>query len=132
MFASPRLSPAVIEVYVREDDGSWRLIFTPHSDADWMRWQFDHNRVRKLLGRVASSPHNPAFVELARWIARQVARDFPSRHEARVSLVHWDSLPPEGVRAGDEPKRTLVRDPHYDLEKLRADAAGASLKEPAP
>lgn len=119
MFAHPRVMTGRLDVYILLDE-EWHRIRTPHSsDEDWMRWQFDHNRVRKLLGRLATRPHQPAYNEMTTWIARRVAEDFPEVTRAKVSLITWKSLEPSALRAGDKVVETLTRNQEFDLEALR-------------
>jgi hypothetical protein len=119
MFASPRLTTARFEVEV-EIAGQWQLVFRPHDDeADWNRWQFDHNRVRKLLGRLAVRPHQSAYKEFTKWVARSLARDFPSATRAKVTLITWQTLPPEQVRDGVAPIEHRTRYQEFSLEDLR-------------
>jgi hypothetical protein len=100
--------------------GEWQLVFRPRdSEADWNRWQFDHNRVRKLLGRLAVKPHQRAYNELTNWMARALARDFPSATRARITLMTWKTLSPEQVRAGDEPVESRTQYQEFTLEDFR-------------
>ncbi len=119
MFSNPRLTTGRFEVEV-EVEGQWHLIFRPRdSEADWNRSQFDHNRVRKLLGRLAVKPQQPAYNELATWIAKSVAADYPQATRAKVTLLTWQSLPPEQVRAGKKPVEHRTRYQEFTLEELR-------------
>ncbi len=119
MFASPRLTTGRFEVEV-EIAGEWQLVFRPRDGvADWNRWQFDHNRVRKLLGRLANKPHQRAYNELAKWIAHKLAEDFPNASRAKITLLTWQTLPPEKVRAGEEPVRHKTRYQEFDLGDYR-------------
>lgn len=119
MFANPRLVTGRFEVEI-EIEGEWQLVFRPHdSEADWNRWQFDHNRVRKLLGRLAVKPHQRAYNELTNWMARGLARDFPTATGARITLLTWKTLPPERVRAGDKPVESRTQYQEFTLEDFR-------------
>lgn len=119
MFAHPRQRTGRFEIYIQVSD-DWQLVYTSHSDkADWNQWQFEHNRVRKLAGRLASNPHQPAYTEMTRWIARQLAEDFPTATRAKISMMTWKSLGPEAVRAGKKPEVARTRNQEFDLEALR-------------
>ena len=119
MFSSPRLVTGRFEVEV-ETQGKWELVFRPlDSDADWNVWQFEHNRLRKLLGRLATKPRQRAYNELTSWIAKELARDFPRATRARISLMTWKTLPPEKIRAGERPIEHRTSYQEFDLENLR-------------
>lgn len=119
MFANPRATSARFEIAV-EIDGKWQLVFKPHSSKyDWNRWQFDHNRVRKLLGRVASNPHQGVYNELTRWLARQLAADFPRATRAKISMISWTLQKPEDVRAGLARDEGLAQYQEFNLQDLR-------------
>jgi hypothetical protein len=119
MFANPRLVTGRFEVEI-EVAGEWHLVFRPRdSDADWNRWQFDHNRVRKLLGRLATRPHQPAYNEFTRWVATQLAEDFPDATRAKITLVTWKTLPPDKVRDGEKPDEKRTQYQEFALEDLR-------------
>jgi hypothetical protein len=119
MFANPRRSSARLEISV-EVGGAWQLVFRPHSsEHDWNRWQFDHNRIRKLLGRLATQPHQIAYTELTRWLARKLAKDFPGATRAKIVLIHWKLQEPEAVRRGARAKESVAKYQEFDLEALR-------------
>ena len=119
MFANPRRTTGRFEIEV-EIDGEWELVFRPRdSEADWNRWQFDHNRVRKLMGRLASKPHQPAYNEFTYWVARKLAVDFPKATRAKITLLTWKTLEPSAVRDGENPKENRTQYQEFSLEKLR-------------
>jgi hypothetical protein len=119
MFATPRLVTGRFEVEV-EIDGQWQLVFRPlDSDADWNQWQFEHNRIRKLLGRLATKPHQVAYNELTNWIAGKLADDFPTATKAKITLMTWKTLAPEQVRAGEKPVERRTQYQEFTLEDFR-------------
>lgn len=119
MFTNPRLVTGRFEVEV-EIDGVWELVFRPRdSEADWNRWQFDHNRVRKLMGRLATKPHQRAYNEFTNWVAAKVAADFPQATRAKITLLTWKTLPPDAIRDGKKPQENRTQYQEFSLEKFR-------------
>ena len=104
MFASPQRHPAELHVDV-EEGGEWQPLQRPHSDQHaWNRRQLEHNRFRKFLGRFARGFHQRHYDEAARWLATKAAREHPEASRVRVRLFRYATLPPERVRAGEEPE----------------------------
>ncbi len=119
MFANPRLVTGRFEIEV-EIEGQWQLVFRPlDSEADWNQWQFEHNRVRKLMGRLATKPHQIAYNEFTKWTARQLADDFPEATRAKITLMTWKTLDPEKVRAGEKPVERRTQYQEFTLEDFR-------------
>jgi hypothetical protein len=75
--------------------------------------------VRKLLGRLASNPHQASYNELTRWIARRLAADFPQATRAKISLFSWTLQEPKDVRAGRDRNEGLARSQVFTLQELR-------------
>lgn len=119
MFASPQRHPAELHVEVQVA-GAWQLVYRPHSDEhDWNREQFEHNRFRKFLGRFARGFYRRHYDETARWVATKAAREHPEAAAVRIQLYRTSSLPPERVRAGEEPTGRYEHERVFDAEALR-------------
>lgn len=119
MFANPRLVTGRFEVEV-EIEGEWQLVWRAHdADADWNHWQFEHNRVRKLMGRLTTNPHQVAYNEFTNWIVRKVAGDFPEATRAKIALMTWKSLEPAQVRAGEKRVERRTQYQEFTLEDFR-------------
>jgi hypothetical protein len=119
MFAGPRMRTGRYIVDV-EENGVFRTVFRTHdSSATWNRGQFEHNRVRKLLAKLTSSPKLPAYGELSRWIAKRVGEDFPKATRCRVTLNTWKTLSPSQHRAGVKPAPVRTRLHTFKLEEFR-------------
>ena len=119
MFANPRRTTGRFDIEI-ETEGQWHAVYNRRSDAlDWKQWQFEHNRVRKLIGRLINRPHQPAYNEFSRWIARSLAAEFPRATRARIRLITWKTLGPAERRAGEAVKESLIRDQEYSLGELR-------------
>tara|TARA_R110002096_G_scaffold436061_1_gene666624 strand:+ start:8424 stop:9071 length:648 start_codon:yes stop_codon:yes gene_type:complete len=119
MFSGPRRRTGRYTVEV-EVGGEFRTLFrTQDSSATWNRWQFEHNRVRKLMAKLTTHPKDRAYAELTRWIAKRVAEDFPQATRCKISLETWKTLAPEQHRAGDKPVSEPTRSQMFTLEDLR-------------
>lgn len=120
MFASPQRHPAELQVDV-ERDGRWQPLYRPHSDEHaWNREQLEHNRFRKFLGRFARGFVRSHYEHTARWVATRAARDVPEATRVRVRLHRYATLPPERVRAGEQPSDGKYEHPRiFDAEALR-------------
>jgi len=120
MFTNPQRRPARLHLSLVFEDGREEDLFIPHSDqANWRRRQFDHNRFRKQLGRLARDTPNRDFDFIASWAAKRAAGDFPLATKLRVRLYRWRSLDASDVRAGVEPDGNYVRERLLALEPLR-------------
>jgi hypothetical protein len=107
MFASPRRSPVELAIDV-DDGGDWRRLYLSRSPHDtYRKHQFDKNRMRKLVSRAAID--GELFEDLSQWIARATFEDHPSARRVRVTLLRFDSLPHERVRAGERAERRVER-----------------------
>lgn len=103
MFASPQRHPAELHVDV-EHGGRWQPLYRPHSaEHAWNRRQLEHNRFRKFLGRFARGFHQQHYDQAARWLATKAAREHPEASRVRVRLLRYATLPPDRVRAGEQP-----------------------------
>ncbi len=119
MFTSPQRHPVKLRVEALQG-GAWQPLYATRSEElTWRREQLDHNRVRKLVGRFARDGDFKEFDYFARWIAKQVAADLPGATTARVSLFRQHSLPPDRVRAGEQPTPKQIRALDFDLASLR-------------
>jgi hypothetical protein len=119
MFSQPQTFPVRLHVEVRAAGEPFEPIYVQHSDEHiWRRSQFEHDRVRKLLGRIGRRS-TAGYVELARWVARQVASDFPDASHVRVRQHRAATLPPERVRAGATAPGEFSNALVFDLAELR-------------
>jgi len=108
MFATPQRHPAELHVdlLVLDERGeeAWQPLFRPRSDEfEWMRWLFDHNRVRKLMGRFARGLNKEVYGSVAAFCGQRALAEFPAAKAARVRLYRYATLPPAEVRAGARP-----------------------------
>jgi hypothetical protein len=124
MFATPQRHPAELHVdlLVVNADGEeeWRPLFRPRSDEFvWMRWLFDHNRARKLMGRFARGMNRPVYDSVARFCGRRALAEFPGARAARVRLYRYATLPPAAVRAGAATRGEYEEERIFRAEEAR-------------
>jgi hypothetical protein len=120
MFASPQRHPAELHVDV-ERQGEWQPLYRPQSpEHAWNRAQFEHNRFRKFLGRFARGFYRKHYDEAARWVATRAAHEHPQATRVRVQLYRYATLPPNRVRAGEQPSEGRYEHERvFDAEALR-------------
>lgn len=112
MFANPQTEPAWLVVEVREA-GAWRVVYRERSDEhDWMSHQLDHNRVRKLQGRLARGAYEDHYLGLAQWLARHAAADFPEATALRTRVERRRTLEP------GEASEARYREPRWERELI--------------
>lgn len=118
MFTYPQTHPGWLHVDLLKPGGKYQPIYIQHSDEhEWRRTQFDNNRLRKLLGRVARRHHgHPAYIALSNWIARQAAKDFPDASHVRVRHFRQRTLKPG---RGKPPPGKFVGQRIYPLDRYR-------------
>jgi hypothetical protein len=103
MFSSPRRSPARVWLEASRAGEAMRPWYVSRSDRyDWHRRQFDHNRFRKLIGRMAGSDSRgqQLYVRFLQWSAREIQREQPEVSRVRLRLYR-STTPEPGVDARD-------------------------------
>jgi hypothetical protein len=121
MFAGPHRYPSRLHIEV-EEAGDWQSVYVK-SDPDhtWLSDRLDHYRMRPFLYRLSWYRYAEFgdFNDLARWVARQAARDFPGAGRVSVSL-HMSRTPsPDEVNAGQPIKGECVSKVVLDLGAWR-------------
>ncbi len=119
MFANPQTEPAWLTVEIRQGD-ELRTVYRERSSAeDWMRWQLDHNRVRKLQGRLGRGAYDDHYRGLVEWLARRAAIDFPEATHLRARVERRRTPEPfDDAEVGYQSSR-FERELIIDLEPLR-------------
>ena len=103
MFAGPHRYPSRLLIDI-EETGTWRPVYIksdPH--YAWLSEKLDHYRMRPFIYRLSwyhYTEGNTDFDELADWIARQAAHDFPTAQRVRVRFFAARTRSPEEVLAG--------------------------------
>lgn len=119
MFVAPHRFPTTLEVAIREG-GEWRTIFADRSDEHtWRRDLFDHDRMRAAIFRYGWPNYRGVYGELALWISREVARDFPAATEVRVRMLKRRTPSPDEVKAAKIPAGTYQQEVRLSLEDER-------------
>jgi hypothetical protein len=119
MFSQPQTFPVRLYVEVRTAPAPFRPIYVQHSNGHgWRRSQFEHDRVRKLLGRIGRRS-TAGYSELCLWIAREAATDFPDETHVRIRQYRVATLPPERLRAGATAPGKFSNEQVFELAGLR-------------
>jgi hypothetical protein len=117
MFRSPQRRPGELRVSIRERK-RWRRVHLSRSEEyDYLAVELDHNRMRKQVARAITDP--ALFEDIARWIGRRGARDFPDASHMVVEMLRFDALPPDKLRQGQPPSRRIEQRMRLDLEAFR-------------
>ena len=121
MFSAAQEECSRIEVHIEEEAGrAERPLYVGRSDEHrWRAHQLDHELFRSALHKInhRTDRHRTTYDQLATWLARMAARDFPEARRARVRVWRTKTPRPED---GDEPRRgRYVRVRWFDLEELR-------------
>ncbi len=120
MFTSPQLRPATLVVEIADQPGQWTTLYRKNSDSHtWIEDAFDHNRLRKLHGRLTRDTHKHAFNEVALWAARKAAIEFPDAVTIRVELWRTKTATPLELYAGYSNEPEIARQKEYSLERFR-------------
>jgi hypothetical protein len=118
MFAGPQRYPIRLSIEVREGD-AWRIVYRQRDPAhSWLAEELDQYRFRPVLYRFGwyrYAGENEDLNGFARWIGRQVSRDFPSARAVRVRLYQQQTPTPEQTRAGAVPEGEYVKDVTVNL-----------------
>lgn len=97
LFSQPQTQPVRVVVDLQEPGAGFRRIYESRSDEHtWRRAQFDHNRIRKFVGRIGRRSTRELYWQLGNWIARMAARDFPRSGFVKVRLYRYRTAAPGG------------------------------------
>lgn len=94
MFSNPQTHPARVHVDLDRGAGFAPLYVSRSDEFDWRRKQFDHNRMRKLVGRIVRKGRPRSHREFVNWIAAQTRDEFPDATRVRVRLFRWPTPSP--------------------------------------
>lgn len=116
LFSQPQTNPVRVVVDIQDPETGFRRIYESRSNEyTWRRTEFDHNRIRKFVGRIGRRSTKQLYWQLGDWIARMAARDFPRAGFARVRLFRYHTAPP-----GGEPSQGEYTDERViELEQYR-------------
>jgi hypothetical protein len=119
MFVAPHRYPSRLHIEVREGE-SWRPIYIARSDQfAWHRRQLDHDRMRAAVFRYAWRHYRRRYSTFGRWVAGQVAQDFPDAEEVQLRFYKYRTPSPVEVRSGTEPKGSFSKPLRFDLADFR-------------
>lgn len=94
MFSNPQTHPARVHIELDRGDGFETLYVSRSESYTWRRQQFDHNRIRKLVGRIARKGRDQTYAMFVNWVAREVKREFGEARRVRVRLYRWETPEP--------------------------------------
>ncbi len=122
MFAGPHRYPSQLLIDV-EEDSAWRPVYVQRDpEHAWLSTQLDHYRMRPFLYRLSWYRYVAEFDDfgqLARWIARQAAHDFPQAGRIRVRFFKFHTPAPAEARAGLPVTGEFVPEMVLNLEAAR-------------
>lgn len=90
MFSIPSIVSSRLVVEIQQPSGTdgslkWKTIYVSRSSRHvWRRFQFDQDRMRKLVSRATRAPQGAPWHRLTRWIPNQVRTDFPRAVAVRM------------------------------------------------
>jgi hypothetical protein len=91
MFSNPQTHPARLHIDLDRGMGFEPLYVSRSATLDWRSQQFDHNRMRKFIGRIARTGDETLYNDFARWVAVQARQDFPDAVRLRVRRYRWQT-----------------------------------------
>lgn len=121
MFSSPQRHPGEYRVEIqRGDSKEWIPIYRSRSEEyNWRAKQFDHDRLRKYVGRFGRGFVRKNYNALGRWVATNAARDFPDAVRVRVRVYRTRTLHPARVAAGERSSGRHENVRYFKAEALR-------------
>jgi hypothetical protein len=118
MFAGPHRYPSRLLIDL-EEHGIWRPLYVQRDpEHTWLASQLDHYRMRPFLYRLSWYRYADFgdFRQLASWVARHAANDFPDAQRVRVRFFKFRTPSPEEVMSGQPVSGEFVPDVVLDLE----------------
>lgn len=89
LFAVPQTDPARLQIEVETADG-WRVLYASRSETyTWRRATFDHNKLRKLVGRINRTADKRYWNALLDWVSREIFQEMSDAQRVRMSLWRW-------------------------------------------
>lgn len=123
MFSAPHRFPTRLHIEI-EENGEWRTLYVELSDEfTWRRTFFEHHRVRRLLFLHGWSQFRRRYESFARYVAGEVAVEFPEA--TRVRLSHFKYRSPTAKEAAEgkwDIDGKFINKRVLDLDRVREDA----------
>lgn len=95
LFSQPQTNPLRVVVELQEPGAGFRRIYESRSNQyTWRRTEFDHNRIRKFVGRIGRRTTRELYWQLGDWIARMAARDFPRSDFVKIRQYRYHAAAP--------------------------------------
>jgi len=105
MFSGVALYGDRLHVQV-EEAGQWRTLYLARDDAhDWRGPAWDSELSRSMLYRYSGKRYRERYGAITKFVAREVALDYPLATRVRISLLHGAVQSPAEARAGEWPEQ---------------------------
>ncbi len=135
MFVAPHRYPARLFIDARED-GVWFNIFEEGAPGpDWRQSQLEQDRFRSALFRYSWPNYSRSYGQFSRWVAKEVAIDYPEADAVRLRWFKYKTLSPEDAGRGLEPEGEFIYIktlPTVRGEPRASQAAPAPAAAPTP
>lgn len=95
MFSNPQTHPARLQIELDTGHGFRPVYVSRSSEFTWKRREFDHNRTRKLFGRLIRKGRHSTYLRFGRWVTQQMVDEYPDTRRVRLRLYRWRTPPPE-------------------------------------
>jgi len=120
MFVAPHRYPSRLYIELEGADGTWRKLYVARSNEwDWHREQLDHDRMRAAIFRYGWRHYRRPFSRFGRWVAGQVAAEFPEAKRVQLRFYKYRTASPEEVLSHTEPAGQFQRAVIFELEDFR-------------
>jgi hypothetical protein len=95
MFSNPQTHPGRLHIEIDDGKGFEPVYVSRSKIHRWRGRQLDHNRMRKVMGRIARSGEARTRQRFVEWMTGALRRDFPAADRARLRLFRWRTPAPE-------------------------------------
>ncbi len=110
MFSNPQTHPARLQIDVDRGQGYEPVYVSRSEEYAWRKRQFDHNRLRKMIGRLVRKGRRKTYVTFGRWVTEDFAKQYPDTQRVRVRLFRWKTPAPgyDGAYDADGKYEALI------------------------
>jgi len=108
MFVAPHRYPARLHIDIFEN-GRWVNVYEEqHPGPDWKQHLLEQDRFRSALFRYSWASYERSYRQLAAWIAKAAAVDYPEATAVRLRWFKYKTLPPAAAAAGATPTGEFI------------------------
>ncbi len=94
MFSNPQTHPARLRIDVDTGRGYEQVYASRSEEYTWRKQQFDHNRMRKFVGRLVRKGRRDTYVRFGRWVTEDYAQEHPDTQRVKLRLFRWQTPAP--------------------------------------